>query len=65
MTYKSFVTLDELFDLLVQRFNIEPPGALTPTELGDWAKLKQHVIQVRYVVSTHFRPVMTYPESIV
>jgi son of sevenless len=49
MTYKSFTTLDELFDLLVQRFWIQPPPNLTPPELAEWKKLKQHIIQMRLV----------------
>lgn len=47
MTYKSFITLDELFDLLVKRFWIQPPDNLNPRELEEWRKLKQHVIQMR------------------
>jgi son of sevenless len=47
MTYKSFTTLDEVFDLLVARFHIQPPENLTQLEREDWCKLKQHVIQVR------------------
>lgn len=49
MTYKSFTSLDELFDLLVQRFWIQPPPKLTPPEHEEWVKLKQHVIQMRSV----------------
>lgn len=49
MTYKSFTTLDELFDLLVKRFWIRPPDTLNARELEEWGKLKQHVIQMRYV----------------
>ena len=48
MTFKSFTTVDELFELLVLRFNIQPPPNLTPEEHQDWAKLKQHVIQMRW-----------------
>lgn len=47
MTYNSFTTLDELFDLLVKRFWIQPPDSLNPQELEEWGKLKQHVIQMR------------------
>lgn len=50
MTFKSFTTLDELFDLLVQRFWIQPPPKLTPQEREQWGKLKQHVIRTRCVV---------------
>ena len=47
MTYKSFTTVDDLFDLLVQRFWITPPDGLKPNELDEWRKLKQHIIQMR------------------
>ncbi|KAI0689705.1 ras guanine nucleotide exchange factor domain-containing protein [Cytidiella melzeri] len=47
ITFKSFMTLDELFDLLVQRFWIEPPENLTPEELEDWTKQKQTSIRLR------------------
>lgn len=48
MTFKSFATVDDLFDLLVQRFWIQPPPKLTQTEREEWGKLKQHVIQIRF-----------------
>jgi son of sevenless-like protein len=47
MTYKDFTTLDDLFDLLVQRFRIQPPDNLTPKELENWIKLKQHIVRTR------------------
>ncbi|KAI0345715.1 ras GEF [Trametopsis cervina] len=47
ITFKSFMTLDELFDLLVQRFWIEPPDNLNPSELEDWTKRKQTMIRLR------------------
>jgi son of sevenless-like protein len=47
MTYKSFTTLDELFEFLVTRFRIQPPDNLDPEEKEQWGKLKQHVIQTR------------------
>ena len=50
MTFKSFTTVDELFNLLVQRFWIQPPNGLKAKELEDWTKLKQHIIQMRYAV---------------
>ena len=50
MTYKSFTTLDELFDILVRRFYIQPPNNLAPTELEEWKKLKQHIIQMRFAL---------------
>ncbi|KAJ6580896.1 ras guanine nucleotide exchange factor domain-containing protein [Mycena capillaripes] len=47
MTFKSFITVGDLFDLLVQRFWIQPPPKLTQAEHEEWANLKQHVIRVR------------------
>ncbi|ETW81850.1 hypothetical protein HETIRDRAFT_475375 [Heterobasidion irregulare TC 32-1] len=47
LTYKSFTDLDTLFDLLVQRFWIDPPEGLNPQELDEWIRLKQHVIRTR------------------
>lgn len=47
LTYKSFTTLDELFDLLVQRFWIQPPEELNPREREEWVKLKQNIIRAR------------------
>ncbi|KAF8237166.1 ras GEF [Tricholoma matsutake] len=47
MTYKSFTTVDELFDLLVERFRIQLPANMTTSERDNWAKHKQHIIQTR------------------
>jgi son of sevenless-like protein len=47
MTYKSFTSLDELFELLVARFRIQPPDKLETEEKEEWDKLKQHVVQTR------------------
>ncbi|KAK7690449.1 hypothetical protein QCA50_005547 [Cerrena zonata] len=47
MTYKSFMTLDELFGGLVERFYVKPPEALTTSEMEQWTKLKQRVIRMR------------------
>ena len=47
MTYKSFTTLDELVELLVARFRIQPPDNLDSEEREEWRKLKQHVVQTR------------------
>ncbi|KAF8158224.1 ras guanine nucleotide exchange factor domain-containing protein [Crassisporium funariophilum] len=49
MTYKSFTTLNEFFDLLVARFRIQAPENLTQSEREEWGKLKQHVIQMRVI----------------
>ncbi|THH31171.1 hypothetical protein EUX98_g3005 [Antrodiella citrinella] len=47
MTFKSFMTLNELFDLLVHRFWVQPPENLSNAEMEEWTKLKQHVIRMR------------------
>ncbi|TFK48671.1 ras GEF [Heliocybe sulcata] len=47
LTYKSFTTLDELFELLVQRFWIQPPEELNAREREDWVKHKQNIIRAR------------------
>jgi son of sevenless-like protein len=47
MTYKSFTTTRELFQLLVERFKIQPPEGLTPAESDDWVEKKQKPVQVR------------------
>jgi son of sevenless-like protein len=49
MTFKSFTTVDELFDLLLRRFWIQPPPKLTQAEHEEWANLKQRVVQSRFV----------------
>ena len=47
MTFKSFMTLDELFTLLVERFWIQPPPDLNSQELEDWRHNKQNIIRIR------------------
>ncbi|KAF9267558.1 ras GEF [Marasmius fiardii PR-910] len=49
MTFKSFTTLDELFDLLVDRFRIPPPPKLAPNETEQWVRLKQKIVQARVI----------------
>ncbi|KAG6910697.1 hypothetical protein DXG01_008741 [Tephrocybe rancida] len=49
MTFKSFTTVNELFDLLVERFRIDPPPELKATELEEWDKQKKHLIQIRVI----------------
>jgi len=49
LTYRSFTTARELFELLVQRFNIQPPEGLTPEELDMWREQKQKLIRFRVV----------------
>jgi son of sevenless-like protein len=61
MTFKSFTTVEELTELLIERFRIQPPEGLTPAELDEWSKLKQKVIQIRYVVCCKFYPGSSLP----
>ncbi|CAE6443839.1 unnamed protein product [Rhizoctonia solani] len=49
MTYKSFTTTTELFQLLVERFKIQPPEGLSDKELQDWIDRKQKPARVRVV----------------
>ena len=57
MTFKSFMTVDELFELLTKRFWVQPPSGLKPNELEEWTRLKQQVIQLRYATLSAFSEV--------
>lgn len=41
------MTLDELLNLLVERFWIQPPPNLSSHELADWRRHKQNIIRIR------------------
>ncbi|KAI1789570.1 ras GEF [Ganoderma leucocontextum] len=47
MTFKSFMTVDELFELLTKRYWISPPPNLKPAELEEWTRLKQQIVRMR------------------
>ncbi|KZT73841.1 ras GEF [Daedalea quercina L-15889] len=47
LTFKSFMTVDQLFNLLVRRFYIEAPPNLSPIEFEDWSNSKQCIIRFR------------------
>ncbi|THC92967.1 hypothetical protein EYZ11_007558 [Aspergillus tanneri] len=49
LTYRSFTTASELFEMLTQRFNIQPPFGLTPDEMQMWIDRKQKPIRFRVV----------------
>jgi son of sevenless-like protein len=49
MTFRSFSTANEVFELLVQRFNIHPPEGMTPEEHKTWVERKQKPIMVRVI----------------
>lgn len=47
LTYRSFTSAEELFDLLVQRFTIQPPEGLCTAEFDIWTERKQRPIRLR------------------
>ncbi|KAF3770434.1 ras GEF [Cryphonectria parasitica EP155] len=49
LTYRSFTTARELFELLVHRFGIQPPEGLSPAEFEVWRERKQSPIRFRVV----------------
>lgn len=50
MTYKSFTTLDTLFELLTERFALQPPENIGK-DLEQWTKMKKAIVQARSVSS--------------
>lgn len=48
-TYRSFTSATELFELLVQRFNLQPPFGLNSDEMQMWMDRKQKPIRFRVV----------------
>ncbi|KAI0460313.1 ras GEF [Xylaria acuta] len=49
LTYRSFTTARELFELLVKRFNIQPPEGLHGIDYDLWRDKKQKPIRFRVV----------------
>jgi son of sevenless len=49
LTYRSFITAPELFEMLVRRFTIQPPFGLNKDELQVWMERKQQPIRFRVV----------------
>ncbi|KAI1133031.1 ras guanine nucleotide exchange factor domain-containing protein [Nemania abortiva] len=49
LTYRSFTTARELFELLVKRFNIQPPEGLQSGDYDKWRDRKQKPIRFRVV----------------
>ncbi|KAI9793896.1 MAG: hypothetical protein M1816_007148 [Peltula sp. TS41687] len=49
LTYRSFTTASELFDMLVMRFSIQPPYGLAPDDYQLWVDKKQRPIRLRVV----------------
>ncbi|KAJ3475281.1 hypothetical protein NLG97_g9514 [Lecanicillium saksenae] len=49
LTYKSFTSARELFELLVKRFAIQPPEGLSQADFETWRDRKQKLIRFRVV----------------
>lgn len=49
MTFKSFATIDKVFDMLVERYNIQPPEGLSQAELEEWTTEKKTPIKLRVI----------------
>lgn len=49
LTYRSFTTARELFELLVKRFGIQPPEGLSQPDFEIWRERKQKLIRFRVV----------------
>ncbi|KAF4984691.1 hypothetical protein FDECE_17039 [Fusarium decemcellulare] len=49
LTYRSFTSARELFELLVKRFGIQPPEGLSQTDYELWRDRKQKLIRFRVV----------------
>jgi son of sevenless-like protein len=49
LTYRSFTTAAELFEMLVQRFSVQPPYGLNQDEMQMWIDRKQKPIRFRVV----------------
>ncbi|KFA63454.1 hypothetical protein S40285_00404 [Stachybotrys chlorohalonatus IBT 40285] len=49
LTYRSFTSARELFELLIKRFQIQPPEGLSPQDYEVWHSRKQKFIRVRVV----------------
>jgi len=49
LTYRSFTTASELFEMLVKRFSIQPPYRLAQEDYQTWVDKKQKPIRFRVV----------------
>lgn len=49
LTYRSFISAAELFQMLVQRFNLQPPAGLNREEMLQWEEQKQKPVRFRVV----------------
>lgn len=49
LTYRSFTTASDLFEMLVKRFSIQPPYGLAQEDYQKWVDKKQNPIRFRVV----------------
>ncbi|KIM23625.1 hypothetical protein M408DRAFT_252373 [Serendipita vermifera MAFF 305830] len=49
ITFKTFATIDLVFDLLIERYDIQPPKGLTPEQLFEWTRVKKTPIRLRSI----------------
>ncbi|MCJ1281548.1 hypothetical protein MMC26_000868 [Xylographa opegraphella] len=49
LTYKSFTSASDLFEMLVKRFSIQPPRGITQDNYQCWVEKKQKPIRIRVV----------------
>ncbi|KAL8914299.1 MAG: hypothetical protein Q9172_007110 [Xanthocarpia lactea] len=49
LTYRSFTSASELFELLVKRFSIQPPRGISEDDYKTWVDKKQKLIRFRVV----------------
>lgn len=49
LTYRSFTTASELFELLVKRFSVQPPRGISEEDYKTWVDRKQKPIRIRVV----------------
>jgi son of sevenless-like protein len=47
LTFRSFVNIDELVELLIERYNITAPPDLTPDQIKEWTLRKQTPVRLR------------------
>lgn len=46
-TFRTFTTADEVFDLLIERYQMDHPAGLTTEEFEEWKNRKLRPIQTR------------------
>lgn len=46
-TFSTFTTADQLFDLLVERYEMDHPSELSDTEFQEWKEKKLRPVQKR------------------